>query len=136
MDDPGKVYADAVSATKKVLGKEGDLPKPRVDPVKTLEDARKAALGLNKSREEMEKTLIEVQTAVAKAKAVAKQYGDLVDGYNFGLNAKDPKDKKTIDAATKTMLDGLQQVEGLLETYSGRLDKLDKMLTDLSRLDK
>jgi hypothetical protein len=136
MDDPVKLYNDAVADATKSLGKEGKLPKPRVDLAKVLEEGVKTATGLSKQRKEMEKTIVDVETAVAKIKAAAKQYGDIVDGDDFGLDAKDPKNKKLIAQVTKTMLDALQGVEDNMDIWSGWMDKLDKVLTDLSRLDK
>jgi hypothetical protein len=43
----------------------------------------------------MEKTVVDVETGVAKIKAAAKQYGDMIDGDDFGLDDKDPKNKKS-----------------------------------------
>jgi hypothetical protein len=136
MDDPYKLYNDAITEANKALGKEGKLPKPRVDLLKTLDEGIKTLTGLNKQRKEMEKTIIDVEAAVAKIKGAAKQYGDLVDGDDFGLDAKDPKNKKLIASVTKTMLDALQGVEDNMDIWADWMDKLDKVLTDLSRLDK
>ena len=136
MDDPYKLYNDAITEANKALGKEGKLPKPRVDLLKTLDEGNTALGALNKQRSEMEKTVVNVETAVAKIKAAAKQYGDLVDGDDFGLDDKDPKNKKLIAAVTKTMLDALQGVEDVMDTWTDWMDKLDKVLTDLSRLTK
>ncbi|HLB99550.1 MAG TPA: hypothetical protein VJK90_17895 [Acetobacteraceae bacterium] len=136
MDSPYKLYNDALAAANKALGKDGQLPKPRVDLLKTLDEGNKTLAGLSKQRQEMEKTVVDVEAAVAKIKGAAKQYGDLVDGNDFGLDEKDPKNKKLIASVTKTMLDALQGVEDNMDIWSGWMDKLDKVLTDLSRLDK
>ena len=136
MDSPYKLYNDALAEANKALGKEGKLPKPRVDLLKTLDEGNTALGALNKQRSEIEKTVVNVETAVAKIKAAAKQYGDLVDGDDFGLDDKDPKNKKLIAAVTKTMLDALQGVEDVMDTWTDWMDKLDKVLTDLRRLTK
>jgi len=136
MDSPVKLYSDAVTSANKTLGKDGKLPKPRVDLLKTLDEGIKTLNGLNKQREGMEKTIVDVEAAIAKIKGAAKQYGDLVGGDDFGLDAKDPKNKKLIAEVSKTMLAALQGVEDIMDTWSGWMDKLDKVLTDLSRLDK
>ena len=83
---------------------------------------------------ELEKTIVDAETGAAKLKAVAKQYSDVIDGNDFGLDAKDPKNKKIIAEVTKTMLDALQAIEDFADEASDRLDKLDKVLTNLSRL--
>jgi hypothetical protein len=136
MDSPYKLYNDALTAANKALGKEGKLPKPRVDLLKTLDEGAKSLSALSKQRAEMEKTVVDVEAGVAKIKAAAKQYGDMVDGDDFGLDDKDPKNKKLIADVTKTMLGALQGVEDVMDTWSEWMDKLDKVLTDLSRLDK
>jgi hypothetical protein len=136
MDSPYKLYNDALAAANKALGKDGQLPKPRVDLLKTLDEGNKTLAGLSKQRQEMEKTVVDVEAAVAKIKGAAKQYGDLVDGNDFGLDEKDPKNKKLIASVTKTMLDALQGVEDNMDIWADWMDKLDKVLTDLSRLDK
>jgi hypothetical protein len=131
---PIQDYENAVASAKKALGKEGALPKPRVDPLKVIDEAEKSLAGFNKNRAEMEKTTIDVVAAAAKVKAAAKQYGDMVDGDDFGLDAKDPKNKKIIAEVTKTMLDGLKGIEDQTDWRTDTLDKLDKVLKDLRRL--
>jgi hypothetical protein len=136
MDSPIKLYTDALASANKSLGKEGKLPKPRVDLLKTLDEGIKTLTGLNKQRGEMEKTIVDVEAIVAKIKGAAKQYGDIIGGDDFGLDDKDPKNKKLIAEVTKTMLDALQGVEDNMDMWAGWMDKLDKVLTDLSRLTK
>jgi hypothetical protein len=127
-------YTNAVADAKKTLGKDGDLPKPRVDIGKAWEEAFKVSRELLKQRGEVEKTAVEVQTAMAKVKAAAKLYGDMIDGNDFGLDSKDAKQKKIIADVTKTMLDGLKGFEDFTDMFSDRMDKLERVLTDLSRL--
>jgi len=92
--DPVRDYQSALASAKKTLGKEGALPKPRVDPMKVLDELDKTITGFNKLREEMEKTAVNVDGTVAKLKAAAKQYGDIIDGDDFGLDAKGQKTKR------------------------------------------
>jgi hypothetical protein len=136
MDSLVKLYTDALASANKSLGKEGKLPKPRVDLLKTFDAGITTVTGLNKQRGEMEKTIVDVEASVAKIKGAVKQYGDMIDGDDFGLDVKDPKNKKLIAEVTKTMLDALQGVEDKMDTYAGWMDKLDKVLTDLHRLTK
>jgi len=127
-----KIYNDAVTSAKKVLGKEGDLPKPRVDFPKICDEANKTAAGLNKGRAELEKLLIDVDADLAKIKAAAKQYANMVDGNNFGLDAKDPKNKKIITEATKIMVDAMKEIQDNMDEWTSRMDKLDKVLENLT----
>ena len=62
------------------MGKDGELPKPRIDLLKTIDDAIKTVDDFNKNRADMEKTVVDIETAMAKLQAVAKQYGDTIDG--------------------------------------------------------
>jgi len=39
-----KIYNDAVASAKKVLGKDGELPKPRVDLPKVCDEANKTGM--------------------------------------------------------------------------------------------
>ena len=136
MDKLFKPYVDAIAYANKTLGSDGKLPKQRVDLLKVFDDGTKTVLALNKQREEMEKQIVEVETGLAKIKGAAKQYGDLIDGDNFGLDAKDPKNKKIIADVSKKILDALGDIENTMDEWTGMMDKLDKVLTDLHRLNK
>jgi hypothetical protein len=136
MDSPIKVYNDAVAAAKKALGKDGTLTKPRVDVGKVADDLMKAKSTFDKARADVETQLVGFETALAKLKAAAKQYSNLVDGDNFDLDAKDAKNKKTITDVTKILVDAMSQIEQDADTVTDRLDKLDKVMTDMRRLDK
>ncbi len=136
MDKLFKPYVDAIAYANKTLGSDGKLPKQRVDLLKVFDDGTKAVMDLNKQREEMEKQIVEVEGALAKIKGAAKQYGDLVDGDDFGLDAKDPKNKKIIADVSKKIVDALGDIENAMDDWTGMMDKLDKVLTDLHRLNK
>jgi hypothetical protein len=58
-----------VASAKKELGNAGQLPKPRVDLLTTVDEAIKTVDAFNKNRAEMEKTVVDVETAMAKVKA-------------------------------------------------------------------
>jgi len=133
MESSRKIYGDAVAAAKKLLGKDGELPKPRVDLLKTLEEGNKIAGALWKAAEELDKAATDHEMIAAKVKTVAKQIANQIDGDNFGLDAKDPNNKKIIASATKIMLDALTRIEDNMDEWSDRLDKLDKMLHTLGR---
>ena len=59
----------------------------------------------------METTVVDIDAAMAKLKAVAKQYSDMIDGNHFDIDPEYAKQKKIIIDVTKTMLDGLQVSE-------------------------
>ncbi len=129
------VYADAVAAAKKVLGKEGELPKPKVDLNKIGDEFAKAYQSFKSALDELEKQLVEFVTAGEKVKAATKQYANICDGDDFGLDAKNADNKKKIADATKIMLGALGKIEDDMDRNETRLDKLDRVLTDIRRLD-
>ena len=86
--------------------------------LKTIDDAIKTVDDFNKNRADMEKTVVDIETAMAKLQAVAKQYGDTIDGNAFGLDPKEAKQKKIITDVTKTTLDGLQVSEDSASAWS------------------
>ena len=136
MPNPVKDYHAGLAAAKKALGKDGHLPKPRVDVEKELEHATKVMDKLFAQRVEMQKVTVEVSGELAKVKAAAKLYGDMIGNDNFGLNPKDAKQKKVIDEAAKAMLDALGAVEKDMDWFTDHLDRLDKILVNLSSMDK
>lgn len=123
-----KDYTNAVAAAQKALGKQGALPKPRVDPADVLEDARKTLGVVIKKISELSASSDDAEAAGAKVKAAAKQYAGVIKGNDFGLDADDPKNKKIIAEVTKTMLDALKGLEDLADHVSDQLDNIDKAL--------
>lgn len=111
------------------------MPKPRVDLVKTIDEAAKVLDDFHDAKDALEKRIPSLEASFTKVKAAAKQYGNLVDGNDFGLDPKDAKQKKIIADVTKTILDALGTIEDTIDTGAGRLDKLDKILANTARLD-
>ena len=127
-------WSDAVSAAQKALGKEGKLPKPRVDPASMYPLVTKAWEAFDKSRESLEKSLLDLENAFTQAKNTFKQYADMVDGNNFGLDEDDAEAKKKIDAASQILLKALTTLQDASDTKVDQLNKLDRLVTDLRRL--
>jgi hypothetical protein len=130
-----KLYNDALADAKKQLGKDGELPKPRVDLMKTMEESAKLLDGFHDAKDALEKRIPDLEASFTKVKAAAKQYGNLVDGSAFGLDPKDAKQKKIIADVAKTILDALGEIEDQIDVGAGRLDKLDRILANTARLD-
>ena len=127
-------WSDAVTAANKILGKDGKLPKPRVDPASMYPILSKGWEGLNASREELQKKLLDLQNAFTQSKNTFKQYGDIVDGEDFGLNENDPDDKKRISDVSGIILKALKSMEDQCDARVAELAKLDQILTNLKRL--
>jgi hypothetical protein len=127
-------WSDAVAAAQKILGKDGKLPKPRVDPASTYTLLGKVWDPFDKARESLEKALLDVENAFSQSKNILKQYGDLVDGQNFGLKENDPKDKKRIADVTSIILKALQSLEDKCDENIDTLSKLDHLVADLQKV--
>ena len=127
-------WSDAVAAAQKALGREGKLPKPRVDPASMYPVLSKAWEPFRKNRDALEKDLLDLENAYTQAKNTFKQYADMVEGDDFGLNEDDAEAKKKIDAATAILLKALKSLEDSCDVFVDRLGKLDRVLTDLRRL--
>jgi hypothetical protein len=81
----------------------------------------------------MESSIVACQTGYAKVSAACKQYADMLQGSDFGLDAKKPEDKKKIDAALKLLIPALEAMEAHGDNGSKVLDNLDKGLTSLAK---
>jgi hypothetical protein len=127
-------WSDAVSAAQKALGKDGKLPKPRVDPASMYPIVIKAMDAFNKSREGLEKTLLDYENAFSQSKNTFKQYADMVDGADFGLNEDDEECKKKMAAASAILLKALKEMQEGCDKNIDNLSKLDRFVTDLQRL--
>jgi hypothetical protein len=127
-------WSDALAAANKVLGKDGKLPKPRVDPASMYPLVSKAWEPFDKNREALEKNLLDLQNAFSQAKNTFKQYADMVDGANFGLKEDDADDKKRIDTVTDLILKALKSLEDKSDSQIETLSKLDRFIIDLRRL--
>jgi hypothetical protein len=127
-------WSDALAAAHKILGKDGKLPKARVDPASMYPIVEKAWAPFNKAREGIEKALLDLENAFSQSKNTFKQYGDLVDGQDFGLKEDDPKDKKRIADVTGIILKALGTLEDQCDQQIDTLSKLDSLVANLQKV--
>ena len=127
-------WSDAVSKAKAALGKDAKLPKPRVDPETVYTAVGKSWAEFDKSREDLEKKILELENTFSTAKNTFVQYYDLVDGDDFGLDDSQPDDAKKIKAASDILLKELERLENKCDEELKTLSALDRLLTDLRRL--
>ena len=78
--------------------------------------------------------MLDLQNAFTQSKNTFKQYGDIVDGEDFGLKENDPDDKKRISDVSGIILKALKTVEDKCDARVELLAKLDQILTNLKRL--
>jgi uncharacterized phage infection (PIP) family protein YhgE len=122
------------AAALKVLGKGGKLTKERVDISASIIKFNKIFAGFNTGREDLEKKLIELKDGADSLKNAVKQYSDLVDSDDFGLDSDKEEDKAKIKQAQKILLDAIEEIGDGVTDYDQELDTLDRALTDLRRL--
>jgi len=125
-----------VTAAKKLLGNGAEMPKPRTDPLVALQAANKAVQDFRNSIHGLGDQLLKLQNAIGAYKNTLDQYSDIVDAADFGLDEKKPDDKKKIDAAKNIMQKGIDEKTKEADEYFNELKKLDKIITNLRRLDK
>ncbi|HZR21852.1 MAG TPA: hypothetical protein VFE51_31510 [Verrucomicrobiae bacterium] len=121
---------------KKILGNGAKLPKPRTDPIAALQAANKVVEDFRKSIHGLGDQLLKLENAIDAYKNTLDQYSDIVDAADFDLDEKKPDDKKKIDAAKNIMQKGIAEKVKDADEYFNELKKLDKIITNLRRLDK
>jgi hypothetical protein len=124
------------TAAKKLLGSGAKLPKPRSDPFTALQAANKVVEDFRKSIHGLGDQLLKLENAIDAYKNTLDQYSDIVDAADFDLDETKPDDKKKIDAAKGIMQKGIGEKLKDANEYLGELKKLDKIITNLRRLDK
>lgn len=124
------------TAAKKVLGNGAKMPKPRTDPVAVTQQVNKLIREFSDSVKSVETKLLAIENAVDAYKNTFDQYGDVVDGFDFGLDDGKPEEKKKIEAARSIFHKEFSAKLKDADEFLGELRKLDKILTNLRRLDK
>lgn len=123
------------TAAKKILGNSAKMPKPRVDPRTAIAAANKTVDAFKKNISDLEKAILDIENGYGAYKNSLKQYSDIVDGADFGLDEDKPEDKKKIEAAREVMEKGLQERIHKVDGFLDMLGKLDQVITNLHRLE-
>ncbi len=130
--------AKALSDAKKTLGKGHDVPKDRGNIKKDIDTFNNAADGCRDAKGDLLAALLAWKKCVGAIDDDVQAYQDLIDGTDFGLDAKNADDKKKIDGAQKVFDDGLkgyldvgQQVRGIVETTMKSMSSTDKLWDSL-----
>jgi chromosome segregation ATPase len=123
-----KKWSDAVTKAKTKLGKKAKIPEPNTDPLELIAAANKALDDLNKSREAVTKQIEAYKDSLDEIKNGLTSYKAKIAKADFGLNAKDPDDKKKLDQARKTLSDGVDGILDKCKSGHDGVDDLDKEL--------
>src|SRR5437868_11506595 len=123
------------TAAKKILGNSAKMPKARTDPVVVTQNVNKLVREFSDSIKGVGDKLLALENAVDGYKNTFDQYGDIVDGFDFGLDENKPDEKKKIETARGIFHKAFDEKLKDADDFKGELKKLDKILTNLRRLD-
>jgi hypothetical protein len=126
-------YEAAKAAALKVLGKDAKIP-PVTSALKTAGDqVGKAYDAFKKSRTDLEAKVLALQNADSSAKNALKQYGEMLQVADFGLDEDDKEVAKNIEQAQKILSAWADANFDIMDKNIKNLDELDKHLMDISK---
>src|ERR1039458_4429586 len=129
-------YTKAVSTAQKILSKAGTpgkpaaLPKPPKDPEKAIAATGALFVEAGKKMQKFTAEIDHLVTASMDLEAVADQYVRVIKASDFGLDDKDPKNKKIIADVTTIMLDALKDVQKLAQRAMNATSKVVVAMSD------
>ena len=126
-------WAGAKAAAMKVLGDKGKIPEPKVNMAKLGESLSKADKEYDAAVDVLQSKILALQNINSTCENTIKQFSEMLSKSNFGLDPKDPDDKKSIDQASKILDDYLDSVLADYETNNKNLDELDKHSMAISK---
>jgi hypothetical protein len=129
MGDFKKDFNDAVGKALKLLGKDGTVPAPIVDPLAAADEAKKALVDLNKAQQAFMKEIDDYENALGKIKNANKQYEITLAKNKFGLDDKKPEDKKKIAEARKIMSKVMNAADAQCNDALKGLSALDRAVS-------
>ncbi len=127
-----KDWNDAKAQAQKILGKEGELPKPRTDIETVMNAANKAIAELGTACKAFESKVDGVEDSLSKVKNAANQYDSMISGATFGLDPKKPDQKKQIADAQKILSASLQKVATAADGFTKVFADLEKTIDTLN----
>jgi len=128
------LWDKAVAEAKTILGSSAKIPTAWLQTtLKRGDEAEKAWDRFDTTRETLKKQLVEAQDAASKVKNALVQAQDEISDEDFGLNEKDPDDKKKIDQAQAIFQNFFANAKKVQDTDIKNLDELDKHLINLSK---
>ena len=116
---------------QKVLGKNGKLPKPTIDPASVGPAWSKAMASWGTSKDNLHKCMRELANEEDRYKALLREYLRLVTDSDFGLDPRKPDDKKKIDGARQIMKKGLDVWIRSMDSNACMVDSLNDAIKKL-----
>ena len=112
------------SAAMAAFGSKAKIPDPKVNVNKLHADYDAARKGLTSTIDVLQTKILQLQNAMSSARNMLKQYEDLIDNEDFGLDEE--KDKDKIAKGSKLIDDFLDDQMEWLDGEIKKLDELDK----------
>lgn len=122
----------ARASAAKVLGDKAKIPEPKA-PNKALDVAGKAFDAFDKSRDDIEAKLLDLQNSFGAVKNAFDQFGAIIEKSDFGLDKKNKDDAKKIADAQKILGDYIGEVDDAQSANVKMLGELDKHIILLSK---
>jgi hypothetical protein len=122
------LYNKARADAQKNLGKDGRLPKDDGNLKKDIAEFNRCSIETIKAKELAGTRLIAWKKAIDAVNESAQAYKDDVEGSNFSLDAKDPKQNKQIADAQKVLLDALKFYQTAAEAALKTAEAVYKVL--------
>lgn len=124
--------ADTLSAAKKILGEKGKIPPERPEIGKALEEIQKVGKKYADAVDTLKKMVLQLQNQYSVYKNAQKQWQNMIDKSDFGLNKTDKEDGKKIDQAQKIFDKYFDEQGKIADMNNKNLDELDKHMDGLS----
>jgi len=126
-------FEKAKVAAIKILGKDAKFPKLPGNLSKDRDAMIKISTEAAEARDEFEKKVLAIKQAVGQVIDIEESYKDIFEGTDYGLNAKDAKQKKQIDDATKVLTAPLDDDLKKLQKYKAVMEQLFKQISSVSK---
>src|SRR5689334_1328641 len=128
-DMPGwdKAAADAA----KVLGEGADIPKPKANIDKAVQNEAKQWGDFVKARESLEDEILGLIDASGQVADAVEQFRDVISESSFGLDLKKKEDLKKIQQARKIMLALLDKHIATVKENAKNERELNKHLANI-----
>ncbi len=121
------------AAAMKILGKDGEVPDAPANLEKSIADVIKLLEAFDKSREDLEAKITDVENANDAVNNILKKLSAQVEKSDLGLDPKKKDDLKKIQQARKILLDRITHGTKVHDDMAKMLDELDKHTIQLSK---
>ena len=122
-----------VKAALKILGKAGDVPKPKPVLKTHLDSAVTARKALASTMDDLADTLTELEHSVDWPRQYITHFQDKVNVFDYGLDPKDPASAKKIAEAKKIINAWLDQKVAEINATDAKLRDGRRRLLELKK---